>query len=286
MQVYIDGKYYNKADAKISVFDHGLLYGDGIFEGIRVYNDRVFKLDAHLERLKRSADAVFIDLPIPLVEIKKAVIETVNRNQLKDAYIRLIVTRGPGDLGLDLRKCREGSSLIIIVDLITLYPQTAYDNGLFIVTSSVVQKRTDQLPPSVKSLNYLANILAHAESVRQGAQEALLLNIEGYVTECSADNIFFVKSGKIYTSPSSVGILEGITRGVVMELACEKLASPVIEKLFKPQELYEADEIFLTGTGAEVIGVVKVDHNVIGLGVPGPTTRLLTQLFREYANAT
>ncbi len=286
MRIYIDGEFYDKADAKISVFDHGVLYGDGIFEGIRAYNGRIFRLDDHLHRLQDSANAILLKLPMSLKEIEKAVIETVRVNGLKDAYIRLVVTRGKGDLGLDMRKCKGGSTLFIIADKIELYPDEYYEKGLTLITSTIRQKGLDQVTPSVKSLNYLANIMARAEASAAGAQEAILLNAHGHVSECSGDNLFFIKNGKIFTPPTSAGILVGITRQVVMELCEQKLKIKVIERNFPRYDLYSADEVFLTGTGAEVIAGVKIDGRTIGKGVAGPLTRELIKHFREYANST
>ncbi len=286
MKIYVNGEYYDKQDAKVSVFDHGVLYGDGIFEGIRAYNGRIFRLEDHLQRLQDSANAILLKLPISLKEIEKAIVETVRVNGLKDAYIRLVVTRGIGDLGLDMRKCKGGATLFIIADKIELYPDEYYEKGLTLITSTIRQKGLDQVTPSVKSLNYLANIMARAEASAAGAQEAILLNAHGYVSECSGDNIFFVKHGKIFTPPSSAGILVGITRQVVMELAEQKLGIKVIERNFPRFDLYSAEEVFLTGTGAEVIAGVKIDGRTIGKGLAGPVTRQLIKAFREYANST
>lgn len=286
MKIYIDGKLHDKEDAKISVFDHGVLYGDGIFEGIRAYNGRIFRLEDHLQRLEESANAILLKLPMPLKEIEKAVVETVRANGLKDAYIRLVVTRGVGDLGLDMRKCKAGSTLFIIADRIELYPEEYYEKGLTVITSTIRQKGLDQVTPGVKSLNYLANILARAEATAAGAQEAILLNATGHVSECSGDNIFYVKDGKIFTPPTSAGILVGVTRNVVMELCEKKLGVKVVERNFPRYDLYAADEVFLTGTGAEVIAAVKIDGRVIGKGSAGPVTKQLIKHFRDYANST
>lgn len=286
MKIYIDGKFYDKADAKVSVFDHGVLYGDGIFEGIRAYNGRVFQLDDHLQRLQESANAILLKLPMPLKEIEAATLETIRLNNLKDAYIRLVVTRGVGDLGLDMRKCRQGATLFIVADKIELYPEEFYEKGLTLVTSTIRQKGLDQVTPGVKSLNYLANILARAEATAAGAQEAILLNATGHVSECTGDNIFYIKDGKIFTPPTSAGILVGITRNVVMELAEKKLGIKVIERNFPRYDLYMADEVFLTGTGAEVIAGVKIDGRIIGAGAAGPITKKLIKVFREFANST
>ncbi len=286
MKIYIDGKYFDKDDAKISVYDHGVLYGDGIFEGIRAYNGRIFRLDDHLQRLEESANAILLKLPLPIKEIEKAILETVRLNGLRDAYIRLVVTRGVGDLGLDMRKCKDGATLFIIADRIELYPEEFYVKGLTVITSTIRQKGLDQVTPGVKSLNYLANILARAEATAAGAQEAILLNATGHVSECSGDNLFYVKKGKIFTPPTSAGILVGVTRNVVMELCESKLGFKVLERNFPRYELYSADEVFLTGTGAEVIAAVKIDGRVIGKGVCGPMTKQLIKHFRDYANAS
>ena len=286
MKIYIDGKFYDKDEAKVSVFDHGVLYGDGIFEGIRAYNGRIFRLEDHLQRLEESANAILLKLPMPIKEIEKAIIETVRLNGLKDAYIRLVVTRGVGDLGLDMRKCKGGATLFIIADRIELYPEEFYEKGLTVITSTIRQKGLDQVTPGVKSLNYLANILARAEATAAGAQEAILLNATGHVSECSGDNLFYVKKGKIFTPPTSAGILVGVTRCVVMELAESKLNNKVIERNFPRYDLYSADEVFLTGTGAEVIAAVKIDGRIIGKGVCGPTTKSLIKHFRDYANTS
>lgn len=286
MKIYIDGEFYDKEDAKVSVFDHGVLYGDGIFEGIRAYNGRVFRLEEHLNRLQDSANSILLKLPMSLKEIEKAVVETVRLNGLKDAYIRLVVTRGVGDLGLDMRKCKKGATLFIIADKIELYPDEYYEKGLTLITSTIRQKGLDQVTPSVKSLNYLANILARAEATAAGAQEAIMLNATGHVSECTGDNIFFIKGGKIFTPPTSAGILVGVTRQAVMMLAEEKVGIRVIERNFPRYDLYSADEVFLTGTGAEVIAAIKIDGRVIGKGVAGPITRQLIKSFREYARST
>ncbi|MBI4377089.1 MAG: branched-chain-amino-acid transaminase, partial [Elusimicrobia bacterium] len=253
---------------------------------IRAYNGRVFRLEEHLRRLEESAKAIFLNLPISVKKIEEALLETLRANGLRDAYIRLVVTRGVGDLGLDMRKCKKNASLIIITDKIELYPEAYYEKGLELITSSIRQKGPDQLSPAIKSLNYLANILARAEATRAGAQEAILLNREGYVSECSGDNIFFVRDGRIFTPPAFAGILEGVTRSAVIDLVRDKMNGQVIERLFTLFELYRADEVFLTGTGAEIIAGVKIDGHVIGGGSAGPVTRKLITLFREYARST
>lgn len=283
MKIYIDGRHYDKEDAKVSVFDHGLLYGDGVFEGIRAYNGRVFHLKEHLARLFNSAKGILLDVPWTREEVGAAILETVRLNGLKDAYIRLLLTRGVGDLGLDMRKCRR-ASLIIIADKIALYPEAVYQKGLDLITSSLRRVAPDMLSPGVKTLNYLNNILARAEATRAGAHEAILLNQQGYVAECSGDNIFFVREGRVYTPPVWVGILEGVTRNVAMQLLREQLRVEVAEQVFTCFELYRAEEVFVTGTGAEIVGAVKIDGRVIGDGRPGPLTRRLTEAFRAYAS--
>ena len=270
MKICIDGQYFDKDDAKVSVFDHGVLYGDGIFEGIRAYNGRVFKLEQHLRRLQESAASILLDLPLPLKKIEEALLETIRQNGLKDAYIRLVVTRGVGDLGLDMRKCKAGPTLFIIADKIELYPEAYYEKGLELVTSTFRQKGADQLTPSVKSLNYLPNILARAEATRVGAQEAILLNGEGYVTECTGDNLFLVRDGRFYTPPTHAGILEGVTREVAIELARDRMGLEVVEEMFTRVEVYRAQEVFFTGTVAEVVPAVKVTAGRSAPGIPAP----------------
>ncbi len=283
MLIYIDGEFLPKAEAKVSVFDHGLLYGDGVFEGIRSYNGRVFKLDEHLERLYDSAKSVMLQIPIPIETMKETVLETLRRNQLTEAYIRLIVTRGVGDLGLDPAKCPK-PSIIIIADKIALYPQKFYEDGLDIVTASVRRNYSEAINPRIKSLNYLNNILAKIEGKQAGAEEVLMLNAEGYVVECSGDNIFWLKNEKLVTPPVHIGILEGVTRNSVIDLA-KDAGIHVEERLFTRHDLYIADECFLTGTAAEVIPVVKIDQRPIGDGQPGKITQRLISAFRQYANS-
>ncbi len=285
MKIYIDGRHYEKDDAKVSVYDHGLLYGDGVFEGIRAYNGRVFHLREHLGRLFNSAKAILLDIPIAREKLEAAIVETARLNGLKDAYIRVVVTRGVGDLGLDMRKCRK-ATIIIIADKIALYPKEVYDKGLTLLISHLRRLGPDQLSPSIKSLNYLNNILARSEATRAGCDEAIMLNREGYVSECTGDNIFYIRDGKLYTPPVWAGILEGITRNVAMKLSREKLGLQVVEDVFTPLELYRSEEVFVTGTGAEIIGVVKIDGRQIGNGKPGPLTMRLIEAFRAYANST
>ncbi|MFH1725665.1 MAG: branched-chain-amino-acid transaminase [Elusimicrobiota bacterium] len=284
MKIYIDGRYYDREDAKISVYDHGLLYGDGIFEGIRAYNGRVFKLKAHVDRLYNSATAILLNVPMTREEMMRAVCDAVRVNELKDAYIRVIVTRGVGDLGLDMRKCKN-PSVIIIADKIELYPDEAYQRGLKLIISHLRRVPPDTLSPSIKSLNYLNNILARAEASRADCDEAIMLNHDGYVAECSGDNIFFIRDNKVFTPPVFVGILEGITRTVAMKLSRTKLGLDVIEQVFTVPELYRADEVFLTGTGAEIIGVTQINGRPITDQKSGPITNKLIQAFREYANS-
>jgi branched-chain amino acid aminotransferase len=285
IQIYLNGALVPKEQAVLSVFDHGLLYGDGVFEGIRAYNGRVFRLKEHLDRLYRSAQAIVLNIGMTFDQVQEAVLQTLRANGLKDAYIRLVVTRGAGDLGLDPRKCPK-ATVFIITDKISLYPQELYENGLSVITSSIRRNIPEALNPCIKSLNYLNNVLAKVEAARQNAPEAIMLNREGYVAECTGDNIFFIKNGKIFTPPTSAGILVGVTRQVVMELCEQKLGNKVIERNFPRYDLYGADEVFLTGTGAEVIAGVKIDGRVIGKGVSGPLTKQLIKHFREYANST
>ena len=282
MKIYIDGALYEKAEAKISVYDHGVLYGDGIFEGIRAYGGRVFMLREHIGRLYNSARAIFLDIPLPKEELERVICEAVRTNGLSDAYIRVLVTRGVGDLGLDMRKCKK-ATIIVIADKIALYNKEVYERGMALKTSSLRRFSGDQLSPTIKSLNYLNNILARAEAAQAGCDEAILLNREGNVAECSGDNIFFVRDEIIRTPPVWAGILEGITRNVVIRLAREKLHLEVREEIFTVPELFRADEVFVTGTGAEIIGVTKVDNRVIHKGKPGPVTGRLIEEFRAFA---
>lgn len=278
MKVYIDGKFYDEKNAKISVFDHGLLYGDGIFEGIRAYNGRVFKLKEHIDRLFCSAKSILLNLPLSHEAISEAVVEACRRNKLRDGYVRLVVTRGVGGLGLNPKKCRA-PSLIIIADRIQLYPPEYYARGLDLITVPTTRNLHSALNPAIKSLNYLNNILAKIEANNGGCEEAIMLNAEGYVAECTGDNIFIVKGGQMFTPPLSAGALYGITRGVVMELA-EEASFKVSEPNLTRYDLFNADECFLTGTGAELIPVVKIDGRVIGSGKPGPVTNSLVKKYK------
>ncbi|HIE28856.1 TPA: branched-chain-amino-acid transaminase [Candidatus Poribacteria bacterium] len=284
MVVYLNGEFVPKEEAKISVFDHGLLYGDGVFEGIRSYKGRVFKLDEHLKRLYNSAKAIRLKIPLNIKEMEEALLETLRRNNLYDAYIRLVVTRGEGDLGLDPDKCPE-PTVFIITDKIVLYPQKFYDEGLEIVTAATRRNLSEAIDPRIKSLNYLNNILAKIEGKLADAPEALMLNAEGYVVECTGDNIFIVKDNVLITPPIHVGILEGVTRNAVIEIANE-IGIRVEEKVFTRYELYIADECFLTGTAAEIIPVVKIDGRTIGNGLPGAMTEKLAAEFRKLTETT
>lgn len=277
--IYLNGKFVDEEEAKVSVFDHGLLYGDGVFEGIRAYNGRVFRLQEHIDRLYESAKSIMLDIGMSKEEMLEAVLETLRRNNLRDAYIRLVVTRGKGDLGLDPRKCPQ-PTVFIIAAQIQLYPEEMYENGLEVMTVPTRRNIVEGVNPRVKSLNYLNNVLAKIEANLAGVPEAIMLNNEGYVSECTGDNIFIVKNGEVITPPSHLGILEGVTRNVVLELA-EKLGYPTAEKVFTRHDLYVADECFLTGTAAEIIPVVKVDGRVIGTGKPGEITRNLIREFRK-----
>ncbi|HKA07367.1 MAG TPA: branched-chain-amino-acid transaminase [Gemmataceae bacterium] len=275
-RVYINGKLYDRDEAKISVYDHGLLYGDGVFEGIRVYNGKVFRHKEHIERLYESARSIALEIPMSPADMMKAVDDTVKANNKVEGYIRLVVTRGPGNLGLDPRSCKP--NVIIIVDDISLYPRELYENGLKIVTSSLIRNHPNALNPRIKSLNYLNNILAKIEAIRAGCLEALMLNHKGEVAECTGDNIFIVKKGILKTTPPDAGILEGVTRNVVMELA-KKAGIPLVEATMTRHDIYAADECFLTGTAAEVIAVTECDGRPIGNGKQGPITKQLREAF-------
>jgi len=278
LKIYIDGKLYDKENAKISVFDHGLLYGDGVFEGIRAYNGTVFRLDEHIRRLYDSAKACLIEIPIPPEEFKKAIYSTMKANKQKDAYIRAVVTRGAGDLGLDPRKCPK-PCIIIITATIQLYPPEMYENGLDLITASTQRIPSVCLSPRIKSCNYLNNILAKLEGIRAGCVEAVMLNDKGEVAECTGDNLFIVRDGVLKTPPPEAGILEGVTRNAVIELA-RKAKIPFKECVLTKYDLYTADECFLTGTAAEVIAVVSIDSRKIGNGKPGKVTQALLKKFR------
>jgi branched-chain amino acid aminotransferase len=279
MKIYLDGQFVDQADAKISVFDHGLLYGDGIFEGIRLYQGNIFRLDEHLERLEYSARTILLKMPWTRQEIAEATCETCRQNKLTDGYIRLVVTRGVGDLGLSPWLCPK-PSIFIIADKINLYPQEHYTKGLDIVTVPTRRTNPAAVSPAVKSLNYLNNILAKIEARQFGALEAIMLNDQGYVAECTGDNIFTVFKGEILTPPASQGALKGITRGAILDIAKE-IGVPLREVELTRYDFWTADECFLTGTAAEVIPVVKLDGREIGTGKPGPVTQRVLESFRR-----
>jgi branched-chain amino acid aminotransferase len=279
MKIYLDGKFVDESEAKISVFDHGLLYGDGVFEGIRLYGGNVFRLEEHLERFEYSAKAILLTLPLSRKELSDAVCETCRQNNLTDAYIRLVVTRGVGDLGLAPWLCPK-PTVFCIASKISLYPKEHYDNGLAIVTVPTRRIGPAALPPTIKSLNYLNNILGKIEAKQFGALEAIMLNEQGYIAECTADNVFIVHKGEIITPGASQGALKGITRGSMFTIAKE-IGVPIREADMTRYDVWCADECFLTGTGAEVIPVVKLDGREIGTGKPGPITQRVLASFRK-----
>ena len=284
LQIYIDGQFYPEADAKVSVFDHGLLYGDGIFEGIRFYNGRVFKLTEHLDRLWDSAKALCLTIPLTMQEMEAATLETIRKNGLRDGYIRLLVTRGKGNLGLSPDRCPK-ASVIIIAATIQLYPPEAYERGMTVVTVATRRVAPAALSPAVKSLNYLNNIMAKIEANLAKADEGLMLNEEGYVAECTGDNVFIIKRGEIFTPPIYAGSLCGITWQAVLEISAELGLKVHVQPLTR-YDLYTADEFFLTGTAAEVIAAVKLDGRVIGDGKSGPVTQRIIARFRELTQST
>jgi branched-chain amino acid aminotransferase len=278
-QIYINGKFFPQEDAKISVFDHGLLYGDGVFEGLRSYRGKVFRLQEHIRRLYESAKAIWLEIPMSPDEMCDAVNESVSVNKIDDGYIRLVVTRGAGTLGLDPNRC-SNPQVIIIADTISLYPKELYEKGLEIITVSVQRNHPAALSPRIKSLNYLNNILAKIEGIQAGCIEALMLNHKGEVAECTGDNVFLVRQGVLQTPPLEAGILEGVTRDAVIEVA-KGAGIEVREMPLTKHDVYVADECFLTGTAAEIIPVVRVDSRVIGSGKPGPMTRDLEKRFKK-----
>ncbi len=279
LQVFINGRLVPKEQAVVSVFDHGLLYGDGVFEGMRSYSGRVFRLQAHLDRPWESARAIWLTIPMTQQEMAQAVYQTLQVNNISDGYIRLVVTRGAGTLGLDPNKC-SNPQVIIIADHIELYPREFYEKGLRIVTASTIRNHPAALNPRIKSLNYLNNILAKIEGLQAGCVEALMLNHKGEVAECTGDNIFLVRRGELYTPPNDAGILEGVTRAAVIELA-QEMNLTVHEVPLTRHDVYVADECFLTGTAAEVVPVVEVDGRTIGSGSPGPITQELQHRFQR-----
>jgi branched-chain amino acid aminotransferase len=279
-QIYINGQYFSKEDAKISVYDHGLLYGDGVFEGLRIYGGKIFRLQDHLVRLWESAISIGLHIPITIEQLRDDMNECVRRNGLDDGYIRLVVTRGSGPLGLDPYKCSD-PQVIIIADRIKLYPNELYENGLELITAATIRNHPAALNPRIKSLNYLNNIMAKMEGLKAGCVETLMMNHKGEVAECTGDNIFIVKHGKLITPPIDAGILEGITRNVVLELA-RQAGIETIERPLSRHDIFTADECFLTGSAAEVIAAVKLDDRVIGDGKPGKITNQLNEAFRKY----
>lgn len=276
--IYLDGQFVTKDQAKVSVFDHGFLYGDGIFEGIRIYNGNIFKCKEHLDRLYDSAKSIMLEIPLTYQEMEDALVETLRRNELRNGYIRLVVSRGAGNLGLDPNRCPK-ASVIIIVEQLAIYSEEAYKIGLKTVSVSTRRNIPDALNPKIKSLNYLNNILVKIQSNLSGAGEAIMLNAQGYVTEGSGDNIFIVKNGMITTPPCYLGALDGITRQAIIEI-CRKKGYSIQEQPFTLHDVYVADEVFLTGTAAEVIAVREVDGRIIGEGHAGPVTLKLLEEFR------
>ncbi|MGI8602861.1 MAG: branched-chain-amino-acid transaminase [Verrucomicrobiales bacterium] len=284
MKIYLDGQLVDEKDARISVFDHGLLYGDGVFEGIRFYKGRIFRLEQHMRRLYDCARSILINIPLSPEAMSKAICATIRANDLHDGYIRLVVTRGPGPLGLNPFQCPK-PTVFIIAAAIALYEEAIYRTGLTMATCATRRPSHDILSPQVKSLNYLNNIMAKIEAVHAGADEGLLLNDRGLVAEGTVENVFIVRHGVISTPSLAAGALDGVTRGVVMEIAAE-LGIPIREKDFSRHDMFTADECFLTGTAAEVIGVINLDRRVIGAGKPGPVTLRITERFREIASST
>ena len=283
LKIWLDNGLVDEKDAKISVFDHSLLYGDGVFEGIRVYSGKVFELKAHLERLYESAKVIRLSMPMAIEAMTEAVEKTVKANSIIDGYIRLIVTRGIGDLGLDPFLCKNGI-VVIIASNVKLYPEEFYEKGMKVVSASTIRNHPMALPPQIKSLNYLNNILAKIESIDAGTGEAIMYNHLGYVAEATGDNVFIVKNGTVYTPPVQAGSLDGVTRRVVIRLAKQD-GIAVVEQDMTRFDLYAADEMFLTGTAAEVIGVVEMDGRLIGNGKPGAMTKRLRKIFFAYAHS-
>ena len=280
MKVYLNGKLVDKGQAKVSVFDHGLLYGDGVFEGVRVYDCLIFKLKEHIDRLFESAHSIMLPIPLTKKAMMGAIIKTLQANRFKDAYLRIVISRGEGDLGLDPRKCRGRETIVIIADKITFYPKELYSKGMRIVTVPTIRNICEALNPQIKSLNYLNNILAKMEAINAGCQEALMLDHLGYVAECTGDNIFVVKKGELYTPPQCMGTLRGITRDTILDIA-KKLKIPAHEHVLTRHELYISEECFLTGTAAEIMPVVEVDGRMIGDGKLGKVTKSITQEFKK-----
>lgn len=280
LKVWIDGKLVDKEDAKVSVYDHGLLYGDGVFEGIRMYAGKLFRVEQHLRRLYDSAKAIRLSIPITQEQFLASIRETVKANDFNDCYIRACVTRGVGSLGIDPNKCKN-PSVFIIADSIQVYPKEMYEKGMAVITSSIIRNHPQALSPRIKSLNYLNNILARLEANDAGVAEAIMLNHVGNVAECTADNVFIVRDGQVRTPTIVDGVLEGVTRQTIIDL-CGRMNIPCAERSIQAYDLYTADECFLTGTGAEVVPVTKIDGRVIGAGEPGPITRRLIEAFHKY----
>ncbi len=280
LKVWVDGQLVEKEHARVSVYDHGLLYGDGVFEGIRAYSGRVFEHDAHIRRLYESARAIRLTIPYEPAQLKAAVEQTIKANGFTDCYIRLVVTRGSGPLGLNPFRC-EKPCVFIITDVLEMYSRSMYENGMAVITCSVIRNHPNACPPRVKSLNYLNNILGKIEAIDAGVLEAIMLNHDGNVAECTADNIFVVKDSVVYTPTTTDGILDGITRRVVLDL-CRKHDIPCVEKSLQRHDLYVADELFLTGTGAEVIAATKIDGRTVADGKVGPVTRRLMEAFARH----
>jgi branched-chain amino acid aminotransferase len=278
-KIYLNGKFVLKEEAKVSVYDHGFLYGDGVFEGLRTYNGRIFKLAEHIDRLYKSAKYICLDIPLSREKLIEAVVKTTRLNGHRDCYIRIVITRGEGDLGLDPDKCKN-ATVIIIVDGIELYPEKVYKGGMEIITVPTQRNTSQNLEPRVKSLNYLNNILAKIEAKNAGFKEAILLSNEGFVTECSGDNVFILENSVLKTPPTYVGFLGGITRGTIIELAKE-LSIEVKEELLSRYDLFNADECFLTGTAAEIVPIVKIDGRAIGSGKVGNTTNKIRNAFKK-----
>ncbi|MCC6423499.1 MAG: branched-chain-amino-acid transaminase [Phycisphaerales bacterium] len=279
-KIWLDGQLVDPSDAKISVYDHGLLYGDGVFEGIRVYSGKIFECAAHLDRLYKSARAIRLNIPVTLEQFKSAMEQTIKANDFTDCYIRAVVTRGVGYLGLSPAKCPK-PSVFIIADTIELYPREMYEKGMAVITASVIRNHPNSLSPRIKSLNYLNNILAKLEANDAGVPEAIMLNFEGNVSECTADNIFIIRDGQVQTPGTADGILEGVTRSVIFKL-CKQLNIPCIEKTLQRHDLYIADECFLTGSAAEVVPITKIDGRPIGNGQVGAITRRLMEAFGRH----
>jgi branched-chain amino acid aminotransferase len=278
-KIWLDGKLVDKADAKISVYDHGLLYGDGVFEGVRLYNNKIFECEAHLQRLYQSAKAIRLVIPITPQQMRSAMEETVKACGFTDCYLRVVVTRGVGYLGLNPNKC-EKPSVFVIADKIEMYDPSVYEKGMAIITASVIRNHPNAVSPRIKSLNYLNNILAKIEAVEAGVPEAIMLNHDGNVAECSGDNIFVIRGGQVQTPTTSDGILEGVTRALILRL-CERLQIPFVEKTLQRHDLYVADECFISGTAAEVAPVTRIDGRLIGSGTPGPLTKKLMEAFHK-----